>query len=291
MKIRIYYSVAIFIIVSSFILYLKKDNTNFEQRAENSQLKIYLNTEFSTYIYGQSIWVKVILINRSASSFFLKEDFDFIGINFEILNPNNTKVSNSMKYHVLHTDSIKINPNDSIEVVFPIDSYINSKNNIEGMYQVRAIFQNIPSNIVNFKMIPPVGDCEAQYILFNKLTSTQFNISMSQDEVLRNYSNYLISYPTGPFSPDFFDFSLIGHIRYGEKNKIEGIVSDFFDYNYNSYTTKFIVENYYNFLIKYEGYSNSDALEKIKKLSINNAGSESAKIINNFVKNTSLSKE
>jgi len=45
---------------------------------------------------------------------------------------------------MIYTDSVKVIPGEILEAVFPIDDYVNKFNNIEGVSQVQAIFQNIP---------------------------------------------------------------------------------------------------------------------------------------------------
>ena len=286
-KIKKYFLIAIFLLATGSILCVYKGEMKFDKLEENSQIKISINTEFSNYVLGQKIWIRAVLTNNSDSNFFLKEDFGSIGIRLEIIDPNNSKAFNAMQIHIMYTDSTRFIPGETLEAVFPIDNYVNQFNNIEGVYQMRAIFQKIPSNIVNFIMKSPTGDDQQQYVLFMKFTNIREVLKVDLDEGLSSYLDFLGRFPDGPYSPDFFNYTLIAHLMSRRLNKVEDIVSDYFKNNYNSYTSRFIVGHYFTYLTKDAGYSKVDALSKIDSLSLIYNSSESARIIKNFIKETS----
>ena len=286
-KIKKYFLIAIFLLATGSILCVYKGEMKFDKLEENSQIKISINTEFSNYVLGQKIWIRAVLTNNSDSNFFLKEDFGSIGIRLEIIDPNNSKAFNAMQIHIMYTDSTRFIPGETLKAVFPIDNYVNQFNNIEGVYQMRAIFQNNYSNILNFKMESPDGNNEVQYELFTKMTDVRESISLNTDERVNNYLNFLNRFPNGPYSPDVFDFTLISHLMSGRKDKAEEIVSDYFKNNYNSYTSRFIVGHYFTYLTEGAGYAQNDALQKIDSLSLIYKDSESARIIKHFIKEIS----
>jgi len=94
--------IAIFLFATCSILCSTRSEIKFEKQLENAPIKIDLNTEFSNYLFGQRIWVKVILTNNSESDFFLKEDFGFIGIRLKIFDPNDLRVGSAKQIHDIH---------------------------------------------------------------------------------------------------------------------------------------------------------------------------------------------
>ncbi|MEP7146747.1 MAG: hypothetical protein ABI792_07035 [bacterium] len=252
--------------------------------ADNNGNKINLKIEpeYSNYLFAQRIWLKVTLTNNSDLDYFIKENFDAVGIHFDITTPNRTKLYNHVIVDSEIFDSIKLSPNQIYENVFPIDNYINSLNNVKGVYDIQAIFQNIISNTISIDIERPEGDDRTQYLLFqNFITARDFQKSSEND--FKDIEEFLKQYPYSVYAPDLYDQLLIARLMSGKTNNVENTVINFFNSYADSYESKFIVNLYFSYLTK-KGYSNAEAISKLKEIGNIYKNSKSDYTINNFIK-------
>lgn len=253
-----------------------------QKELENNNILLSVEPEYKNYAFGQRIWIRVKLINNSTNNYYLKDLFDAFGIKFNIYDPRSIKLTNSIIVDYMIYDSIKLEPHNSFENILPLDNYINDLNSIEGTYKIQANYQDLVSKTVYIKMSHPVGDLEDQYLIVKSLfnvnntignSGTSYDIEKSMEFLQKNKNSI--------YSPDLYDKVLIAYLMSGNKNQIDSIVKSFFQNYSNSYTSKFIIDHYYNFLRK-NGYGEEDAIIKLNEIKIEYKGSKTESIIETY---------
>lgn len=269
-----------FLFFAILIVFFYKSEMFQDRSNYKNDIFLSVEPEYKNYSFGQRVWLKVKLFNHTSSDYYLKESFDAYGIKFNISDPKNNKLFNGIIVHSMIIDSIKLEPENYFENIFPIDNYINNFNSVEGTYSIEANYQDLVSNSVKIKMSSPSGDTEDQYLVYKNL----FNINSFSGADLETEKSmeFLKKYEESIYAPDIYDKVLIANLMAGNINQIESIVNRFFQNNSDTYASKFIIDHYFTFLTN-NGFSEQEAIIKLNDIKSGHIGSKTEYIIETFL--------
>jgi len=173
-------------------------------------IQLLILPEYETYYLGQSVWVKVKLINRSDKKLMLKYPiasmyFDFVIKDYErnVLPKGwiacDTHPENDTAFLAPHKDTTFI---FSLVMFFPGGETMNESTN--GVYTISTSFNGISSNEAEINFINPVGK--------EKEIRNQYYNSKIHSDITDGINDYKLVFnqnPTSRFIPQYFNKVLV----------------------------------------------------------------------------------
>ncbi len=232
----------LFLANKTFVLGLLKP------KIPSGDIQIIIKPEYENYLVNQSLWLKVIVINKTGKSYQLKTPLDIFGMKFEIIGPDNIAVQKIFESErAFDMDSIYVSGNDSIENFINLDFWMHNSLQLEkkliGKYIIRATYQGMESNELNIRVeYPSGGDKE----LFDQTFGAIY--PFSNDDQSKKLENLLNQYSKSPYGPQLYDALFVLTPDQTDTSRFISNYQNYFDNYSDTYSTIVMLRHYKHYL-------------------------------------------
>lgn len=252
---------AIFIVILSIFIiksksFMNKGETMIPDSGER-KVSLIITPEYDEYFIDQLIWVKINVINNSNENYYLKSPLKRPYVSFTGTYPSGKKITGGSGSEIQEqSDSLKLVPGSSFEKVIPVnissEKFYGEERKETGNYKIGAMYQNLRSNDLNFKVKEPAGiDKE----IYDQTYGNLFMTDIPQYEKIQKLGELLKKYPGTKYSPQLYKiyFSESNYSKDYNNNSDE--INYFFDNNSDTYGADLILDvgnvNFEKLLSKY----------------------------------------
>ncbi len=279
-KVKIIFVVGIVGILFYFtkILISNKQIIDNETVISNVNAQLIIKPEYDQYLYNQKIWMVCKILNNSSDNYIMEEYFNWNTLNFKILSPNGKIIEYHDDGDQIEPKPIILAPGEVFETVINLDWYFASRpieeNEVSGVYEVTAQYQNLKSNKVKLDIMAPEG---IDRLLYEKTSKTRkLPVIPSESNELQNL---LEEYPSSKYSPQLYKILFLRIVGEGDSSRFFHNFNKYIDNYKNSYETVSIIKDFQSFTAGHLNWNSEQIQNKISELMYNNTGTKIEKSI------------
>lgn len=244
---------SLFLVLVSVLIFTFRSDI-FRKRSGNDlldstdrEVKLIITPEYSEYFIEQDIWMKVMVVNNSIESYYLKFPLNRTFTNFKGMYPSGKIIADSITFNPIEkSDSLKLIPGSSYEKVMALNKaaknfFISDKgDNVEtGIYKINARYQQLVSNELSLKVTLPTG---ADKELYDETYGKLFIQNVSPEEKIYKLEELINRYPSSKYSPQLYYIFFRESNFTNDYNRSSENISDFFKYNNDTYGADLILD-------------------------------------------------
>lgn len=245
-----YNKLSIFIILSTSFLAIfyysscRNHNVKFENKVipEPGIVQLIIEPEFDQYLHNQDVYLKVSIVNKSQTSYYLKEPLIWYSFNFDIKSTKDEKLTSGTTIDAMpSTDSVEIPPDSVLSTIVNMGWFFNKlslkdsdKNEV---YSINGRYQGLSSNEILIEFIPP-SDKELRF--YKSMVPNDYDELENSLNVLdENDSRY---------TPQIYNDLLVSTAVHSDSIQFFNVFNKFLTSGRNSYS-------FYNALILFKNFT------------------------------------